>query len=283
MIEGRTVDVDGINTYYIDIGEGPTIVLVHGAAATSDAYGSWAPQLEALSKEYRVIAFDEIGFGRTDIPAEKRYYNRLERVDHAMGFLRVLGIKGAALVGHSEGAFMVARMAIVAPELCSHLVLVTTGGTSPRLGGEEDDVWIKAANEAYNWDHLNDVEACIRTHRHLMFKEDLNAEVYIREAYSLAVKTGRVKLFQNLPESETNYDTYLQLQEKYIHPHLKDLEIPTLLMWASEDRTVPLKRGLLLLDLIPEGEMHIFTEAAHMVMYDRAEEFNRVLASFCRS
>ena len=282
MIEGRTIDVDGINTYYIDVGEGPTIVLVHGAGATSDAYGGWAPQLKTLSKEFRVVAFDEIGFGRTDMPKDKGYYNRLERVDHAIGFMRAMGIEGAALVGHSEGAFMVARMAIVAPELCSHLILVTTGGTSPRLGGDRDNAWIEAANTAYNWDSLNDVESCIQTYRHLAVTRDPEGEAYLREAYKLAVEAGRVEIFQNMPETETNYDTYLKLQEEYIHPYLKDLKMPALLVWATEDKTVPVERGLMLLELIPDGEMHIFTDAAHMVMYDRADEFNSLLASFCR-
>jgi len=178
---------------------------------------------------------------------------------------------------------MVARMAIVAPELCSHLVLVTTGGTSPRLGGDQDNAWIEAANAAYNWDSLSDVESFIQTYRNLAFKDDPEGEAYLREAYQLAVEAGRVEIFQNMPESETNYDTYLKLQEQNIHPFLKDLKMPTLLVWATDDKTVPLERGLMLLELIPDGEMHIFTDAAHMVMYDRADEFNRLLAAFCRA
>ena len=45
--KGRYIDVGGINTYYIDAGEGPAIVLLHGASPTSDGYGAWHRQLDA--------------------------------------------------------------------------------------------------------------------------------------------------------------------------------------------------------------------------------------------
>ena len=281
MINGRYIDVDGINTYYFDVGEGPAIVLMHGAAPTSEAYGAWAPQLEALSEEFRVIAFDEIGFGRTDIP-EEEYYNRFQRVDHAVGFLRAMEIEGAVLVGHSEGGFMATRIAIVAPELCSRLVIVTSGGTSPLLGGGRDEAWFEAAATAYDWTAVVDEDSYLERHRHLALIMDPDDEPYLRETYRRAVETGRVEIWQNLPEEETDYTAYCRLQEEHIFPHLGDLGVPTLLIWATEDKTVPVERGLKLLELIPNAEMHVFTQAAHMVMHDQAAGFNRILAGFSR-
>src|SRR5689334_24223369 len=100
-MESRFLDVDGRRTHYLDIGQGPAVVLLHGASLAIDAATTWASLMTALARDFRVIAFDQIGFGQSDMPADGRMGNRLERVPHACRFLDFLGVKNAALVGHS--------------------------------------------------------------------------------------------------------------------------------------------------------------------------------------
>src|SRR5579872_5169696 len=129
MNGGRFVDAGGTRTYCIDRGSGPAVVLLHGAGFGVEALATWCRQIDALAAEHRVIAFDQIGFGQTGLPSDGRYRNRLERVDHALAVLGVLGLEKVVLVGHSEGAFMAARIAILRPGLVERLVLMTSGGT----------------------------------------------------------------------------------------------------------------------------------------------------------
>ena len=278
---GQYIDVDGVNTYYIDIGDGKTIVLMHGAAPTSDAYGAWHHQIEALSARFRIVAFDQIGFGRTDLPPGG-YFNRDQRVAHAIGFLRAMNIEDAVLVGHSEGGYMVTRIAIVAPELCSHLVIVTSGGTAPMLGSL-DESWVKAAAAAYDVSHLDSEDAYVANRRHLTYNFDPEEQSYLRESYQRALAVGRVEIWQTKrPPEETDMTIYARLQEEHIFPYLKDLETPVLLIWATEDKTVPIERGLALLERIPHAEMHVFSQASHTVMQDRADGFNRLLSGYAQ-
>ncbi len=281
-MKGRYIDVDGVKTYYLDEGEGPAIVLLHGASVAVDAYGTWFRTMPALRQNFRVIALDQIGFGRTDMPKDGRYVNRLHRCDHALAFLDRLGIAKAIFVGHSEGGFVGARLAILRPNLAAKLVIVTSGATSPRLGGDLDREWVAASKAAYDYGGGVDTEdGFIRTNSRLGKANDPEFEAIIRDNYRRATAAGQVEMFRHLPEAESDPIKYVALQETYIHPFLPQFTVPTLLIWAAEDGTVPVERGLKLMRLFPKADMHVFAGAAHMVMLDRTDDFNRLLMNWC--
>ena len=281
-MNGRFIDIEGKNTWYLDEGSGPTIVLLHGAALAVDAYITWFRTIEALRDRFRLVALDQVGFGRTDMPPNGVYWNRHRRVDHVLAFLDRLGVRNACLVGHSEGAYMATRLAIIAPHLASKLVIVTSGATAPYLGGDADDEWKAAASAAYNDPSRFDSEDdFVRTSARLGRAEDSRYEAILRENYRRAVEVGQERMFREMPAEDSNYDAYVKLQEEHVFPHLDALSIPTLLVWAEDDATVPVARGLKLLERIPGAEFHLFRNAAHNVMHDQAEGFNRLLRSWC--
>ncbi len=281
-MEGRYVDVDGCRTYYLDQGKGPAILLLHGASVAIDAYTTWHSAIAHLSRSFRILAFDQPGFGRTDMPKGGRYLDRLARVDHAMAFVDRLGIDRAILVGHSEGGFMAARMAILRPGLVAKLAIVTSGGTAPRLGGELDHAWIAAGRKAYDYRNgIGTEEDFIRTNSSLSKNADPLFERMLRENYRRAVASGQIEMFRRRTAEETDTERYLELQEKHIHPYLAELAMPVLIIWAAEDATVPVERAVRLMRLMPHADLHVFGAASHMVMLDRAEGFNALLASWC--
>ena len=67
-MNGKSISVDGIETYYVEQGEGPTIVFMHGGSPGMDAWACWMRQFAGLARNYRVIAFDQIGYGRSGGP-----------------------------------------------------------------------------------------------------------------------------------------------------------------------------------------------------------------------
>jgi pimeloyl-ACP methyl ester carboxylesterase len=255
---------------------------MHGASIAIDAELTWRQTIDRLSRSHRVVAFDQPGFGRTDMPKSGRYMNRLERVPHALALLDRLGIQRACLVGHSEGAFMATRMAIERPMLASGLVLVTTGGTAPRLGGELDRDWIAASKAAYDYSGGADTEeGFIRANALLTRVPDPLLEQKLRQNYRRAAAAGQIAMFRDLPADERDLDRYLRLQETQIHPYLAAVAAPTLIVWAALDPTVPVERGVALMRCFPRADLHVFGGASHMVMLDRADDFNCLLASWC--
>ena len=265
-------------------GVGPCIVLLHGAALAVDSYNTWFRVLDELSNEYRVVTYDQVGFGDTDMPADGQYKNRLERVEHALGFLHALGIEQAALVGHSEGGFMAARIAIVEPALVARLAIVTSGGTAPYLGDGRDAEWIKVAEANYNNPaQFDDEEAFIRIARGLCFRRHPDYEALLRQSFNHARTTGHDKLMAGMPKGDTDYYERERLQREYVLPYLSALDIPVLLIWALNDAGVVVERAFKLLDHVPYGELHVFSNSAHNVMHDRSTDFNRLLRGWCKA
>lgn len=276
-MESRFLDVDGFRTHYIEAGQGPAVVLLHGASLAIDAPTTWASLMRTLAGNFRVIAFDQIGFGKSAMPADGRMGNRLERVPHAIRFLERLGISHAALVGHSEGAFMAARIAIERPQLASAVIAVTSGGLSPRLGGSEDDGWIEASKAAYTYGASADTEdGFIEQSRILNYAPHAELERILRANYRRPQTKDQLALFRRFVRGPNYPDDYLALQHQHIYPHAEKLP-RTLIVWGDCDRTVPVARGLLLQRALKKADFHVFARAAHMVMYDRERDFNALV------
>ncbi len=280
--DGHYGDAGGLRTFYLDKGEGPTIVLMHGSSVAIDSRVTWFRNIDALAERFRVIAFDQPGFGRTDMPRQGRYLDREERSRHAVHFLDALGLERATLVGHSEGGYMGARIAIEQPGRVARLVVVTSGGTAPRLGGDRDVAWQAASRRAYDFaTRMATEDVFLETARNSIFSHDAEFMKHMKENYGQARRSGSFDMFRKKSEQESTAQPYWHLQEQHIHPHLPSLATPTLLVWANNDDTVPVERGIRLMELIGDCEMHVFDKARHMVMVDQAEKFNRLLLTWC--
>jgi haloacetate dehalogenase len=118
-IHHHTVHANGIRQHYLDAGQGPPVVLLHGFPETNYA---WRHQIPALATRYRVIAPDLRGYGETDKPASG-YDKRTMALD-LVKLLKKLGIGKIALVGHDRGARVATRFAKDHPELLDRLVVM---------------------------------------------------------------------------------------------------------------------------------------------------------------
>ena len=65
---GKTIETCGFRTNFHDQGEGQAVVLLHGSGAGVSAWANWRNLIPRLSKKYRVIAPDLVGFGFTQTP-----------------------------------------------------------------------------------------------------------------------------------------------------------------------------------------------------------------------
>jgi 3-oxoadipate enol-lactonase len=114
-----TAPVNGISIAYSDSGgDGPAVVLSHGYLMDSSMFDA---QVAALAPEYRVIAWDERGFGETRATGPFTYWDSASDV---LGLLDHLGIDQAVLGGMSQGGFLSLRAALLAPHRVRALVLI---------------------------------------------------------------------------------------------------------------------------------------------------------------
>ena len=282
-IKENYVVAGGIRTRYFEAGSGPVIILLHGSSLAIDAWATWYNTIPALSGDFRVLAPDLVGFGLSDIPRDGKHVPRLERRHHVMSFIEALGITRCALVGHSEGGFIAAMLALENPNLVTKVVVASSGATAPCLGGEEDRGWQAAAAAAYNvLDGCETVEDFLRTNGRLSTKNPPEFVEILRKNYRLACARGQLDRFKEAARKRNDTE-YARIQEDHLLPHLRTMKAKLLIAWSGRDETVPITRGLKLLERAPQADMHIFADAAHMVMIDRPREFNSILGAWLGS
>jgi 3-oxoadipate enol-lactonase len=114
-------DVNGQSIYYEDSGgDGPPVIFSHGFLMDHDMF---APQIAALSPEFRCITWDERGFGGTAATAPFTYWDSANDV---LALLDYLSIERAVFAGMSQGGFVCLRAALTAPARVKALVLIDT-------------------------------------------------------------------------------------------------------------------------------------------------------------
>ena len=120
---GRFVTVDGVRLHYIEKGEGPPVVLLHGNVVTAEDFRT-SGVLDLLARRHRVIAFDRPGFGYSDRPHGSAWSARAQ-ADLLRGALVVLGINRPVVLGHSWGAAVALALALNHPDDVRGLVLLS--------------------------------------------------------------------------------------------------------------------------------------------------------------
>lgn len=89
------MEVDGLHIAYERLGSGPAVVLLHGYLG--DGPATWRSQLDGLSDEFTVVAWDGPGMGRSSDPPES--FRLPDYADCLAGFMEALDLRRAHVVG----------------------------------------------------------------------------------------------------------------------------------------------------------------------------------------
>jgi pimeloyl-ACP methyl ester carboxylesterase len=117
----ETAHINGTVISYKDSGgTGPVVILSHGFLMDHSMFDA---QVDALSSQYRVITWDERGFGGTKATSEFTYWDSARDV---LGLLDHLGVDAAVVGGMSQGGFLSLRVALLAPARVKALILIDT-------------------------------------------------------------------------------------------------------------------------------------------------------------
>ena len=117
-------DVNGIRMHYIDEGQGPLVILLHGFPYL---WYMWRRQIPALAGAgFRVVVPDQRGFGQTDRPESIKAYDISQSVGDMVSLMAAIGETSAVIVGHDLGAWVAQAAAMMRPDLFSGLVMLNT-------------------------------------------------------------------------------------------------------------------------------------------------------------
>jgi pimeloyl-ACP methyl ester carboxylesterase len=103
-------DSGGVRIHYVEAGQGPAVVLIHGYIANADRHWLQTGVFANLAADHRVIALDCRGHGLSDKPIEPEAYG-MEMANDVVRLLDHLRIRRAHIVGFSMGAFIAAHLA----------------------------------------------------------------------------------------------------------------------------------------------------------------------------
>src|SRR5579862_4559945 len=122
MGEGRIIEVNGVSLHVEEYGDGPPVLLLHG---WPDSAYVWRNQIPFLtSHDFRVVAPDLRGFGRSSRPDKVTDYALSKSIDDVTGLLNHLGVESVHLVGHDWGAAVAWGMAMAHPDRIQKLVVL---------------------------------------------------------------------------------------------------------------------------------------------------------------
>ena len=128
MIKRAYVDTPEGQIHYQFDGEGDVILLLHQSPQSSDQYRKVMP---ILAKNYKVIAMDNMGYGKSDKPS--RFYEIEDYARSAHSFLTALGISKASIAGHHTGASIAVEVAVNHPQMVNKLILYGCPTFEPQM------------------------------------------------------------------------------------------------------------------------------------------------------
>jgi len=269
----HTVLVQGHRIAYLDEGQGPPVILVHGFGGS---LWQWEYQQIALSATHRLITLDLLGSGLSDKPEIEYSPDRM--VAFLTAFMDALNVPQASLVGNSMGGGLVIGMALTHPERVNRLVLISglpdhvqeklTNPTIKRALETRAPVWLIQLG---NW--VIGRRATERVLKEIVHDPAQLTPAVLDRAYRNRQRPGLIPAIMAtagaLPQWEAGFAR-----------RLGDVRRPTLVIWGAEDRVFPPQIGRELAAAIPGAGLELVPQAGHIPQWERPDLVNPLLVRF---
>lgn len=256
--------VDGVRVRYVDVGEGPAVVMVHGFASSLETWGAVIPE---LAKTHRVLALDLKGFGWTDRPEGD--YSPPAQARLILRLMEQRGIDRAAVVGHSWGASVVLAVALAAPRKVSRLALY--------------DAWVyeEQLPPMFYWARADGVGETLFS---LFYDQRVDEKVslaFYDKSFVTEALVEAAERAMNRPGTKAaalaavRGQRFLDVQRRY-----RSIEQPVLVMWGREDAVTTLAVGERLAADLPRSRFVVYPRCGHFPMLEARAKSNADLVAF---
>ena len=257
---------------YVDQGEGPPILLVHGLGGS---WRNWLENIPFLSDNHRVVALDLPGFGLSPMPEHP--ISMAAFGDLLLAFADQLGLgQDTYLIGHSMGGFISTEAVTRAPERFARLSLVSAAGISfVSMSGARKSVTAAIVK-------MMIPVAASRMERNMGRKRLRSASFAGVIAHPSMI--GREILWElgyySTLSSPALFESAYALGGYDNRESLSGIRIPTQIVWGQQDRLVPVGAAYSYERRIPESELSLIADCGHMVELERPARFNSEISRF---
>jgi pimeloyl-ACP methyl ester carboxylesterase len=268
----RFVNVNQHRTAYIRHGQGPPLILLHGYAG---AIWNWEHQIEPLGRRFTLFIPDLIGQGLSDKP--RIAYTPAFYVEWVRGFLDAVGVRRAAIVGHSMGAGLALSLALTHPDRVDRLVLIS-GFPRGLLDHLKSSQLRRLHQCGSGWlfglgYRLLGRRAFRKLIGGLVTDRSLVTPAVIERAYRLRKDCGKARpLWSSLAH-------VADWEHDYV-PRLDSVRGPVQIIWGQQDRFIALAAGEDLHRTIPASRLAVLPNTGHLPMWERPADVNRLITDF---
>ncbi len=262
---GKDVTVLGFKLHYLEAGQGPPVVLLHGLGGDGSR---WAPNIAPLAKDFHVFALDQIGFGQSDKPLANYHTGML--AEFLVDFLKAVHVPRASLVGNSMGAGVALYAAARFPDAVDRIVLADGGGfRSPGAAPAAPSAEALRRRQLQNSVTREETREFFRI---LFHDKSLVTDRMVDD--QLAMRLRSAFTITKIQEAgEKGLGALTEAQVRGVHA-------PTLVMWGQYDELANPAGADRLANTIPGAKKAIIDNCGHMPQLERADEFNRIVRDF---
>ena len=269
LASSQQIAIGGVQLHYSDEGnrlDSTPLLLIHG---TSSSLRTWDGVTAQLKSQYRIIRFDLPGFGLTG-PNPNRdystsYYNQV--ID---SLLTALHVSRVIIVGNSLGGSIATQYAIYQPAKVRGLVLVDAAGLPPAKK-TTGAIGFKLAQMPV----INRLLTII-TPRELVKKSLQDAYGDIGKVTD-SLTTQYFDMLTREGNRQALIDRMRQGWQVTDSNFLTKVEAPTLIVWGSKDRLIPVENAELFQQKIKNSQVHIWDNLGHVPMEEDPVAFSDIL------
>ena len=269
LASSQQIALGGVQLHYSDEGnrlDSTPLLLIHG---TSSSLRTWDGVTGQLKNQYRIIRFDLPGFGLTgpnpNHDYSTRYYN--EVID---SLLKALQISRVIIVGNSLGGAIATQYAIYQPGKVRGLVLVDAAGLPPAKK-TTGAIGFKLAQMPVINQLLTIITPWVLVKKSL---QDAYGDIgkvtdsLTAQYFDMLTREGNRKAL---------VDRMRQGWQVTDGNFLTKVEAPTLIVWGSKDRLIPVENAALFKQKIKNSQVHIWDNLGHVPMEEDPDAFSDLL------
>ena len=254
---------NGLTVHLRDEGprDAPAIVLLHGSNDDLHTWDAWAAQ---LTKQYRVIRFDQIGHGLTG-PEPRGDYSPRAFVDTIEQVTARLGVARFALAGNSMGGANALQYALAHGDKLTALVLLDSGG-GPQMGKVPGNIGFRLARMPL----LRNLMLSV-TPRALVEKS-LRQSVWNQPVVTPAAVDRFWEMLRYPGNRQATMDRFNRDRETLDPAQLGTLRLPVLIMWGAHDSLIAPATAQWFARAIPDSSLILYPGSGHLPMQEVAAQ-----------
>ncbi|TGJ99532.1 alpha/beta fold hydrolase [Leptospira semungkisensis] len=270
----RILPVGKRRIQFYEAGTGEPVLMLHGGGPGASGISNYSKNIEDLAKNFKVIVPDMPGYGGSTKGLNgKDPFGDLAAT--MFQFLDVLGISKTHVIGNSLGGACALRMGLEKPDMISSLILMGPGGVDTTRSFPTKGLSLLLDYYSGKGPSLEKITEFIRDY--LVYGGLDIPPSLIEERYRSSIDP---EVIQSPPLRRPRGIPNFKNLDFTRDPRLSKCEIPTLVLWGTEDKVNRPSGGPSLQKRLLNCDLYLFSKTGHWVQWERAEEFNSITKSF---